>query len=62
MFGKYKLMHLSTMDWVSACRHNIDAYGNTIVFWTTSPGWADMPGGKGREAYLSYNDIVINRL
>ena len=32
-----------------------------IVFWTTSPGWADMPGGKGRKAYMSNKINVIIR-
>jgi hypothetical protein len=37
-------------------------YGKCDCFWTTSTRWADMPGGKGMKAYLSYKDIVINRL
>jgi hypothetical protein len=31
------------------------------LFKEPSPRWADMPGVKGREAYMSSNNKVINR-
>jgi len=49
------------MDRVSEWQHKIPVQGHMIVLRATSPGWADMPGGKGREAYMSTNHNVINR-